>query len=429
VTRRVVVVDDEPGVRFAVREALADGGFDVVEAKSAAEARALVGGAAAVVTDLVMPGDSGLDLLRDLGARDPDLPVILLTARGSERVAALAIREGAFDYLPKPFDVDELLLVVGRAVEACALRRERRARRRADHGADVVATSPAMRALLEQASRLARRDVPVVVRGETGTGKELVAAVLHADGPRASGPLVRFNCAAVSPALAESELFGHEKGAFTGATAPHEGYFGQARGGTLVLDEIGELPSALQAKLLRALPGGEIQRVGAERVEHVDVRIVACTNRDLLAEAEAGRFRADLYYRLAVVELVVPPLRERREDVAPLVAHFARRAAARFGVDAPRVPPDLVAELSARPWPGNVRELENVVTRWVALGSASEAAAPAEAAGLAAQVAAFEKALVARAIADAGGNRSEAARRLGLSRVTLLDKLKRHGLA
>ena len=434
---RVLVVDDEPGVRFAVREALASAGHEVREAKSGAEALATLDGIDAVVTDLVMPGVSGLEVVARAREIDPDLPVILLTARGSERVAVEAIRAGAFDYLGKPFELEALELAVARAVEACALRRAARARRRADHvGVEIVAESAAMRAVIAQASRLAGRDVPVLVRGETGTGKELVAALLHAESPRSARPLVRFNCAALSPALAESELFGHARGAFTGAVASHDGFFARADGGTLVLDEIGELPLALQPKLLRAIQEGEVQRVGAPSTIEVDARVVACTNRDLLAEAAAGRFREDLYYRVAVVEIVVPPLRERREDVAPLARAFVARAAARFGVDPPPLSPALVAELAARPWPGNVRELENTVTRMVALSDGRDldvgalgdgAQAPAEA-GLAAQVAAFERSLVARALADSGGNRSEAARRLGLSRVTLIDKLKRHGL-
>jgi two-component system response regulator AtoC len=285
----------------------------------------------------------------------------------------------------------------------------------------------------------------VLVRGETGTGKELLASLLHYRSRRASGPLVRFNCAAVPSELAESELFGHSRGAFTGATRAHKGYFAQAEGGTLVLDEVGELPLPLQAKLLRVLQEGEIQPVGASRVERVDVRVVSCTHRDLVAEMKAGRFREDLYYRLAVVELVMPPLRERREDIPALAESFARRCAERFGLEGVRLAPELLQRLQQQEWPGNVRELENAVTRMVALSDGGrlgvEALSPAPASGapeapehasvplsFREQVQAFESELLQRTLAECGGNQSEAARRLRLSRVTLLDKLKRHGL-
>jgi transcriptional regulator with GAF, ATPase, and Fis domain len=291
---------------------------------------------------------------------------------------------------------------------------------------------------MEQVRRAGRRDDTVLVRGETGTGKELIAAALHAESARHAAPLVRFNCAALPAELAESELFGHARGAFTGATADRRGYFAQADGGTLVLDEVGELPPAVQAALLRALQGGEIQRVGG-RVEKVDVRVIACTNRDLAAEVTAGRFRQDLYYRLAVIELVVPALRDRRADIPLLVEALRRRWAARLGIEEVTFAPALTAALAARDWPGNVRELENAIARVLTLcegtvgpealrllgtpESAADAAAP-----LRSQLDAFERQLLARVLAECAGNQSEAARRLGVTRTTLLDKLKRHGL-
>ena len=288
--------------------------------------------------------------------------------------------------------------------------------------------------MLDLAARVADRGLPVLVHGETGTGKELIASLLHAASKRARGPLVRFNCAAIPGELADAELFGHARGAFTGATAARRGYFAQADGGTLVLDEVAELAPAIQAKLLRALQSGEIQPLGA-RVETVDVRVVACTHRDLRAEVAAGRFREDLYYRLAVVELRVPPLRERREDIPGLADSFARRYAAQFGLEAVQLTPALVQALVARPWPGNVRELENTIARLVALGAGGsigpeqlDEAPAATATGLRAQVEAFERGLVEQALRGAAGNHSEAARRLGMSRVTLLDKLKKYGL-
>jgi transcriptional regulator with GAF, ATPase, and Fis domain len=312
--------------------------------------------------------------------------------------------------------------------------------------------------LLTELERVAPRDVTVLVRGETGTGKELVAGLLHAESRRSSGPLVRFNCAAIPGELAEAELFGHVRGAFTGATAARRGFFAEADGGTLVLDEVGELPSGVQAKLLRALQDGEIQPVGASRVERVNVRIVASTNRDLVAESKAGRFREDLYYRLAVVELVVPPLRDHREDIPLLVEEFVRRWRERFGVEDVRFSPELVHALARAEWPGNVRQLENAIARLVALAPAGEVGvsawqeAPAGAASAAPSGAtrssvddggeappdgapslrehleAVERGLISKTLDATNGNQSEAARRLGLSRSALIDRLKKYGL-
>jgi two-component system response regulator AtoC len=379
------------------------------------------------------------------------------------------MRAGAYEYVTKPFDVDELSLAVERALEARGLRvQNRRLAAERAIGRGVVADSPSMRRLLDAVARVAPRDVTVLVRGETGTGKELVAAMLHAQSRRAAGPLVRFNCAAIPGELAEAELFGHARGAFTGATQSRRGFFAEADGGTLVLDEVGELPLALQPKLLRALQEGEIQPVGAGRVEKVDVRVVASTHRDLEAEARAGRFREDLYYRLAVVELWVPPLREHREDVPALAAEFARRYAERFGMEGVRLSPAVVERLTGADWPGNVRQLENAVARLVALsdggvlgpdgldlargpvggagGDAPDAGGPAaeesppheagdpgEAGGeeggptLREQLDALERSLITRMLAKTGGNQSEAARRLGMSRTALIDRLRKYG--
>jgi DNA-binding NtrC family response regulator len=434
-TARVLVVDDEPAVRFALEEALAAPALVISSAASAAEALPLAGEADVVVTDLVMPGEDGLALAAKLRELDPELPVILLTARGSERIAVQAMKAGVHDYLTKPFGVEELRLVVARAIET---RRLRRASRELVLerlvGQSIVGQSPSWRALMEQVRRAGRRDVTVLVRGETGTGKELIAAALHAESARREAPLVRFNCAALPAELAEAELFGHTRGAFTGATADRRGYFSQADGGTLVLDEVGELAAGVQAALLRAVQGGEIQRVGG-RVERVDVRVIACTNRDLRAEVAAGRFRQDLYYRLAVIELEVPALRDRREDIPLLVEALRQRWITRLGLEHTTFTPALMAVLAARDWPGNVRELENAVIRLLTLGDGgslgSEALRspdPAEAAPLRAQLDAFERQLLARVLAECEGNQSEAARRLGITRTTLLDKLKRLGL-
>jgi DNA-binding NtrC family response regulator len=441
---RILVCDDDPAVRFAISEALAVLAADVVAVASGEQAVPHLAGTDALLTDLVMPGMDGFALLAAAREHDPELPVVILTARGTERTAVAAIKRGAYDYLAKPFAVDELRLVVQRAIEARALRRAA-TQLDLEHavGRAVIGDSPAFRALLEDARRVGRRDVTVLVRGETGTGKELIASLLHAAGPRRAAPCVRFNCAAIPAELAEAELFGHARGAFTGAARAHRGYFQQADGGTIVLDEIGELPPTLQAKLLRTLQDGEVQRVGAEGPERVDVRVVALTHRDLRGEVAAGRFRDDLLYRLAVVELVVPPLRERTADIPALIDAFVRRYAERFGMDDVRLTAELVDALARRPWPGNVRELENAIARILALSDGGELgiaalarlaapaaseAPPATPGTLREELAAFERGLVERTLAATGGNQSEAARRLGVSRMTLIEKMKRYDL-
>ena len=448
--RTVLICDDEPAVRFAIEEALEALDVDTIAADNGEDALARIGEADVVVTDLVMPKMDGFAFLAACRKAEPDLPVVMLTARGNERTAVQALKQGAYDYLGKPFSVDELRVTVSRALEARALRRAAAdlALDRAV-GAPVVGESAAFRRVVDDARKVGRRDVTVLVRGETGTGKELVASMLHAASPRRDRPCVRFNCAALAEGLAEAELFGHEKGAFTGAHASRAGYFRQANGGTLVLDEIGELPLAVQGKLLRALQEQEVQPVGAQRVEKVDVRVVACTHRDLRAEVQAGRFREDLFYRVAVVEVVVPPLRERASDIPLLVEAFRRKWSARFDLEGVRLSPALVAALVARPWPGNVRELENAIARLLALAEPGEelgpdlvdrlenssmaSVAPDGAITLASgtlreQVSAFEASLVARTLAATNHNQSEAARRLGVSRMTLIDKMKRYGV-
>jgi DNA-binding NtrC family response regulator len=456
----VLLVDDEPGVLFTLSELLTERGHRIVTARSGADALTKLEDADTVVTDLSMPGMDGLELIGHIVQRDPALPVLLLTAHGSERVAVAAMKQGAYDYLTKPFDIDEVAVVIERALEARRLRLDnQRLATEQTLGRRIIAASRGMRRLLDATARVASRDVTVLVRGETGTGKEFIAELLHAQSPRAAKPLVRFNCAALPADLADAELFGHVKGAFTGATATRSGFFSQADGGTLILDEVGELPLPIQAKLLRALQEGEIQPVGSGRIEKVNVRVVASTNRDLAAEAKAGTFREDLYYRLAVVELVVPPLRDRRDDIPPLAAELARRYADRFNLGSVHLEPALVDVLAKADWPGNVRQLENTIARLAALSTggtitladyqASTGAEPQATSesthdagdehtgpvpdarsgpSLKEQVEAFERGLVARALDATGGNQSEAARRLGVSRVTLIDKMKKYGL-
>jgi len=452
----ILLVDDEPGVLFTLSELLMERGHKVITAKNGVEALTKLDDAETVLTDLSMPRMDGLELMTQIAARDPSLPVILLTAHGSEKVAVAAMKQGAYDYLTKPFDIDEVAVVIERALETRRLRVDnRRLAAEQTLGRRIVGDSRPMRRLLEATSRVASRDVTVLVRGETGTGKEFVAELLHAQSTRAAKPLVRFNCAALPAELADAELFGHVRGAFTGATATRPGFFSQANGGTLILDEVGELPLAIQAKLLRALQEGEIQPVGSGRIERVDVRVVASTNRDLAADVKAGTFREDLYYRIAVVELVVPPLRDRKDDIPALADEFARRYGERFGLGNVSLEPALVDALVHTDWPGNVRQLENTIARLAALSSggvigladfqaaeASSSSMPTATAddhaeppldarngpSLKEQVEAFERGLVGRALDATGGNQSEAARRLGVSRVTLIDKMKKYSL-
>jgi DNA-binding NtrC family response regulator len=444
---RVLVVDDDAGMLLSLRGLLASHGQEAIVARSGPEALEHLDGVDAVITDFAMPGMDGVQLVRAIRERDDSLPVIVLTAHGSERVAVQAMKGGAYDYVTKPFDGDEFLMVVGRALEARTLRvQNRRLTAEKALGQSIVGDGPAMRRLLDTVSRIAPKDITVLIRGETGTGKELIASLIHAQSPRAARPLIRFNCAAIPGELADAELFGHARGAFTGAVQARRGFFAEADGGTLVLDEIGELPMALQPKLLRALQEGEIQPVGAGRVERVDVRVVASTHHDLAEDVRTGRFREDLFYRLVVLEVVVPPLREHRDDIPALVAEFARRHAARFGMQDVRLRPELVDALQRLDWPGNVRQLENAVARIVALSSGGEiglealtaaTAAPAADAdaepppegtiSLREQLEAVERSLIRRTMAAVGGNQSEAARRLGVSRGSLIERLKKYG--
>jgi len=449
---KVLLVDDEEAIRFAVSVLMDGSGHEVIMAGSAEEALKRLEGVDVVVTDLEMPGKSGLELLDEVRAQDPTIPVILITAFGSERIAVEALKRGAYDYIAKPFDNDEVAYSIRRACETRSLRRRSdRVSLEQEVGLRVAGESAALQRALQAATRLAGKDVTVLVRGETGTGKELFATLLHARSKRAGKPLVKFNCAAIPHDLAESQLFGHARGAFTGATNAHTGYFVQADGGSLVLDEIGELSLPLQAKLLRVLQEREVQPVGSTRVEKVDFRLIASTHRDLAAEVKAGRFREDLYYRIAVVELLIPPLRERLEDVPLLAREFARKYSERFGLDSVvQLSPEFLALLQGTSWPGNVRQLENAIARCVALASGSvigadafallksptvdsETALPAEAPGesrlgFKEQVEALERNLITGALAASGGNQSEAARRLGLNRATFYDRLKKYGL-
>jgi two-component system response regulator HydG len=393
-----------------------------------------------------MPRMDGLELLRRIREQRANTTFVMVTGEGSERHAVEAMKLGAYDYLKKPFDNDELTAVVRRATDSVRMNGEiERLSGELNLSRSLVFQSSAMSRLALMVQRLGPRDVTVLLTGESGTGKERVAEALVRASRRAAKPFVRFNCAALTAELAEAELFGHSKGAFTGAQRARPGMFREADGGTILLDEIGELALVAQAKLLRVLQEGEVRPVGEDRVQHVDVRVIAATHRDLRELAAQGRFREDLYYRLNVVHLRVPPLRERREDIPVLARHFLTECEKRFGIrPALQAPPEMMERLMQYSWPGNVRELENAIEGVVALshdgeidlsllphqvsvdGPPPESAAGA---GLKERVDAYERGLIVAALDQAGGNRTHAARALGLNRGTLHSKLQKYGLA
>ncbi|MFP2958079.1 sigma-54-dependent transcriptional regulator [Myxococcus sp. 1LA] len=460
-TTRVLVVDDDAGVRFTLKEMLRS--LSSVEVDEAVDGEDALEKLSArpyelVISDLRMPRMDGMALVRRLSAFPRSPRVIVITAHGSERFAVEAMKAGAYDYFRKPFEVDELLAVVSRALESVRLREENaRLSGELNLSRSMVFVSEPMARLAQLVQLAGSRDVTVLITGESGTGKERVADALVRASPRANRPFLRFNCAALTEELAEAELFGHARGAFTGAHRARPGLFREADGGTLLLDEVGELAPTLQARLLRVLQEGEVRPVGEDRPVTVDVRIIAATHRDLRRLATEGTFRDDLYYRLNVVQLRVPSLRERPEDIPVLARVFLDRFIDRFHTGPLKIPEGLFDRLRALPWPGNVRELENTLESLVALSSEGRldlgqlpAAEPAPVerdapgtsmepvrlepqdgapgAGLKERVEAYERGLVLDALRMAGGNRSEAARRLGIGRATLHDKLRKYGL-
>ncbi|RKH37132.1 sigma-54-dependent transcriptional regulator [Corallococcus sicarius] len=366
---RILVIEDEPIIRTELKRLLTRAGHDVSEAGAVPEAAAehALDAFDLVISDLRLPGPPGTDII----ALCPGVPVLIMTSYATVKSAVDAMKQGAVDYIAKPFDHDELLLQVGRVLREGRLTRQNAALKReveqtwAPGG--MVGTSAVMRDVFERVRKVAPSPATVLVLGESGTGKELVARAVHAQSPRAEGPLIAVNCAAIPEGLLESELFGHEKGAFTGAQAAHAGLVEAAHGGTLFLDEIGELPAPAQARLLRMLQDGEVRRVGATRSRKVDVRILAATHRDLPRRVQEGLFRQDLYFRLRVVEIRLPPLRERGEDLPALAKHLLEKASRRLGRPPASLSPEALAAIAAHPWPGNVRELENALERAVIL--------------------------------------------------------------
>ncbi len=444
----VLILDDEPVIRDVLGSVLAKAGFVTREAATAAEGleRLAKEPIDLLLLDLMLPDRPGLEVLAEVKARHPEIPVIVVTAYSSVESAISAMREGAFHYLPKPFRNEEVVHVVKQALEKRRLVAENRAlKARLDPGLkEIIGRSPSMERVYETIRQAAAARSTILITGESGTGKELVAKALHRLSPRASGPFVTVHSGALPPDLLESNLFGHVRGSFTGAVADKKGLFKAADQGTIFFDEIGTVPIETQAKLLRVLQEREFLPVGAVEPQHADVRVIAATNADLAKLVAEGRFREDLFYRLCVITIPLPPLRERREDVPLLVETLLARAAAENGKAVPSVTPATMKALLDHDWPGNVRELENVLERALVLGhgvidldqlpdtvrrSVPRAAAlPAEGLSFKDAVAAYERALLSAALHRASGVQKRAAELLGLKPTTLNEMLKRHGM-
>jgi two-component system response regulator AtoC len=450
--RNILVVDDDPAIRELVREFLADDDTLVAEADSVATAleAAEANPPDLVLLDMRLPDGDGLDVLTRL--RPTAVPVVVITADSSSSRTIRAIQAGAYDYLVKPLEPESVRHVVARALEHQRLSTEVRelqetlARREVHER--IVGAGAAMQTVYKLVGRVAGSDAAVLITGETGTGKELVADTIHQNSRRRRGPLVKVNCAALPETLLESELFGHEKGAFTGAVERRKGRFELADSGTIFLDEVGELNQSTQKKLLRVVQFGEFERVGGSVTIHADVRVLSATNRDLAAVVQSGEFREDLYYRLNVIRVDMPPLRERREDIPALVAHFLDVYRASPGAVPTKISQSAMEALLTADWPGNVRQLENTIQRAVVLSGGRVITpedlelAPAvardgldvaglvrDAVGLMKVLADVERAMIAEALRQAGGNRSEAARLLHVYRRYLYEKMDEYGLS
>ncbi len=447
----ILVVDDDRAHRTMLRTLVGGWGYEMFEADDGAAAIEAVEDRPfdLILMDIRMIKVSGLEALEKIQMLNPAIPVILMTAYSSVETAVEALKKGAYDYLTKPLDFEKLKVTLRRAADHRRLREENRElRKRLGEQFDpgrIIGRSSSMERLLETVSQVAPSEATVLISGESGTGKELVAGAIHYNSPRREGPFVKINCAAITETLLESELFGHERGAFTGAERRKEGKFFQASGGTLFLDEVSEMSLQMQVKLLRVLQEREFSRVGGEEVLKVDVRLVAATNRDLAGAIEEGTFREDLYYRLDVVGLQLPPLRERREDIPLLCQHFLQRFAEKNRKQIKGFTPEAMDGLTRYRWPGNVRELMNAVERAVVLarsdylsaddfpmigqGAQDNGAEALPAVGLSGDQTLdnVERATILKTLEAVGGNKSEAARRLGITRKTLHTKLKKYG--
>ena len=446
-TPRLVVLDDEPRMADILAMLLRREGYEVAAFTDGAAALAALREQPSdlLITDLRMPEPDGLEVLGRALEIDAELPVVLITAHGSVSSAIEAIRRGAFDYVEKPFDNDELKAVVRRALDLTRLARENRylrAELRSRYSVDqIVAASEAMRAALDLVRRAARSRSTVLVTGESGTGKELVARAVHYMSDRVGQPFVAVNCKSLAPGILESELFGHERGAFTGAERARAGVFEQAHGGTLFLDEIGEVDGDFQGKLLRVLQERTLRRVGSNEARAIDVRVVAASNRDLRAEVGEGRFREDLYFRLAVIPIHLPPLRERSADVLPLARHFLAKWNDELGRSVRGWSDEVEAWLVRHAWPGNARELENAIERGVVLARGERieiddllvdegetAGGDAESTGLRRFLEHTAAERIRAVLAETGGRRGEAAARLGIERTTLYRLIRKYGI-
>ena len=457
---KILVIDDEKNTRDGLREALADD-YDVLLAEDGIKGLALLDANPDVciaLTDLRMPGMDGMDFIRNVTSRKNAPLIIMLTAYGSVQTAVEALKVGAYDYLSKPVDLDNLEMMLDRGMKVLKDRAEKNGVANEGGAVNIIGSSSAMTAVLDSIRQVAATKATVLVTGESGTGKELVAQAIHKLSSRANKPFRPVHCAALSEKLLESELFGHEKGAFTGANERVAGRFEMADGGTLFLDEIGEISLAVQVKLLRVLETHQFERVGGSETLTVDVRVVAATNRDLRAMVEQGTFREDLFYRLNVVNIRIPPLRERRADIPEILDYYLKKSASDNGKDVADISPEALGVLMAYDWPGNVRELRNCVERMVvfargttltmtdvpadirsAVGEQFEAktmppkaaeAAPTEPlVNVGFNVKENEKSLILKALEECGGNRSQAALKLNISRRTLYRKLHEYGLA
>jgi len=444
---RILVVDDEPNMRALFNKILGKEGYLVETASSAEEAVKLLDKEQVdlVISDLKMEGMDGIQLLKKVKEGRPDTPVILLTAFGTIDSAVAAMKEGAFDYLTKPVNNDEVILVVKKALENYHLKREvEHLRDKVEVNKDfkdIIGQSPRMRSLFRLIKIVANSNTTILINGESGTGKELIARAIHFNSPRKDRPFVTVDCGALPETLLESELFGHVRGSFTGAISNKKGLFEEADGGTLLLDEIGDTTLAFQSKLLRVLQENEIKPVGSSKSIHVDVRVVAATNKDLREGIRNKTFREDLYYRLAVVPVLLPSLKDRKEDIPLLVDHFVKKYCDHNGLFLKQVSPQVMKILIDYPWHGNVRELENVIERAVLISPGNEIKMESlfsdqnngeetidplqESTHSAIQM--LERERIAVAMKKANGNRTQAAKLLGISRATLYNKIRQHG--
>ena len=449
ISQTILVVDDDVAHRIMLKKLIGSWGYDVSEAEDGSIAIERVRERAfdLILMDIRMLNVSGIEALEQIKIINPAIPVIIMTAYASVETAVNALKKGAYDYLTKPLDFDELKITIARATEHTRLKKENeylkgRLGERFDRQ-NIIGQGAAMVKLLDTVSQVASTEATILITGESGTGKEMIANAIHYNSQRVEAPFIKINCAALTETLLESELFGHEKGAFTGADRKREGKFRQAEGGSLFLDEVSEMSQAMQVKLLRVLQEREITRVGGAEVIKIDVRVIAASNKDLKKQIQSGRFREDLFYRLNVVNLFVPPLRERREDIPLLAQHFLNLFAEKNSKSIKGFTPQAMEKLLKYAWPGNVRELMNAVERAVVLSRAEYLDADELALMMANDAVAekvnqnslpenlpleeVEKRTILEALDIAGGNKSEAARRLGITRKTLRKKLDKYG--